>query len=129
MEMNAYAGLSIILVWLLLFVWVGLACKNINPLNEIKAFLKKQSTSGRIVFLLFFLVMTIYGGTKPTDGSSTNDVDNVSGSSNMSADASLGQLHTGQIDDADKFENTSSLEQTSSSSITSSFASIPDDFS
>ena len=129
MEMNAYAGLSIILFWLFLFVWVGLACKNINPLNEIKAFLKKQSTSGRIVFLLFFLVMTIYGGTKPTDGSSTNDVNNVSGSTNMSADASLGQLHTGQIDDADKFENTSCLEQTSSSSITSSFASIPDDFS
>ena len=89
----------------------------------------KQSTSGRIVFLLFFLVMAIYGGTKPTDGSSTNDVNNVSESTNMSADASLGQLHTGQIDDADKFENTSSLEQTSSSSITSSFASIPDDFS
>ena len=96
--MNAYAGLSIILVWLLLFVWVGLACKNINPLNEIKAFLKKQSTSGRIVFLLFFLVMTIYGGTKPTDGNSTNDVNNVSESTNMSTDASLGQLHTGQID-------------------------------
>ncbi|MBO7223918.1 MAG: hypothetical protein J6V70_07275, partial [Kiritimatiellae bacterium] len=79
MEMNAYAGISIILFWLFLFVWVGLACKNINPLNEIKAFLKKQSTSGRIVFLLFFLVMTIYGGTKPTDGSYTNDVNNVSG--------------------------------------------------
>lgn len=129
MEMNAYAGISIILFWLLLFVWVGLACKNINPLNEIKAFLKKQSTSGRIVFLLLFLVMTIYGGTKPTDGSSTNDVNNVSESINISADASLGQLHTGQIDDDDKFENISSLEQTSSSSITSSFASIPDDFS
>ena len=92
MDIKAYAGIIILLVWTTLFVLVGLACKNIkiNPAREIKTFLKKQSAAGRIVFLLFFLVMTIYGGTKPSDNSdSTSDPNNISNSFHASNNNSI----------------------------------------
>ncbi len=92
MDIKAYAGIIFLLVWTTLFVLVGLAYKNIkiNPAREIKTFLKKQSVAGRIVFLLFFLVMTIYGGTKPSDNSdSTSDPNNISNSSHASNNNSI----------------------------------------
>ncbi len=101
MESKTFAGLVILLVWLFLFLWVALACKNIkvNPFKELGEFFKKQSTFGRIVFLLFFLVMTIYGSTKPSgSGSTTNDVGNASNSSNSTNGSnSIVQTQSGQI--------------------------------
>ncbi len=123
MDIKTYAGIIILLVWAVLFALVGLACKNIkvNPLKDIKDFFNKQSPLGRIVSLLFFLMMTIYGGTKPSgSGGSTNDVDNVSNSSSATNNSnSIAQIQSGQISSSAQFGSLSSSVQSSNSNTAS----------
>ena len=123
MDIKTYAGIIILLVWAVLFALVGLACKNIkvNPLKDIKDFFNKQSPLGRIVSLLFFLMMTIYGGTKPSgSGSTTNDVDNVSNSSSATNNSnSIAQTQSGQISSSAQLGSLSSSVQSLNSNTAS----------
>ena len=123
MDIKTYAGIIILLVWAVLFALVGLACKNIkvNPLKDIKDFFNKQSPLGRIVSLLFFLMMTIYGGTKPSgSNSTTNDVGNASNSLNSTNGSnSIVQTQSGQISSSAQLGSLSSSVQSSNSNTAS----------